>query len=251
MAVFLLYCDIYIYMISLVKIVRELLAEAMTFKDLMASAGTDAGRLERSKGMRVKSLRPVFDDDGEFMIFSYKSSPATSTTKKRYQGYIKLSNADLKSNKSKDDINCIVDCQCPDFKYRFAYWDSKEKASITGKDSWNKNNGATPKKYGKRIGLCKHLISLAGYLQTTIDAVQPLKENIYSSLNTIFPENKEFTIDICEGAAIDKLTNDIKKLENEFDRLDSQGMTTLHITKELEKLRKQLVRWEKLNKATD
>jgi hypothetical protein len=217
-------------MISLKEL---LLCEVMSFKDLMAAAGTDAGRLARSKGMRVKSLRPVFDDDGESMIFSYKSSPATSTTKKRYQGYIKLSNADLKRNKSKDDINCIVDCQCPDFKYRFAYWDSKEGASVTGNNSWNKNNGATPKKYGKRIGLCKHLISIADYLKTQIDSKINAKKTLKEHLTEgVFKDKFKDSIEI--------LKKQIAQLEMDYDRLDSQGQSTATITKDIEELKNDL-----------
>jgi hypothetical protein len=59
----------------------------------------------------------------------------------------------------------------------------------------------------------------------------------------------EFKFFIKEGAMISKIESQIKKLEDEFDRLDSQGQSTLHITKQLEKLRKELIKWVKLNKA--
>jgi len=59
----------------------------------------------------------------------------------------------------------------------------------------------------------------------------------------------EFKFFIKEGSMISKIESQIKKLEDEFDRLDSQGQSTLHITKQLEKLRKELIKWVKLNKA--
>lgn len=69
----------------------------------------------------------------------------------------------------KPDINtqCTVRCSCPDFVYRFAWYNFKHKALF----------GAMPKKYkrktktrppvnpGHHPGMCKHIFQLQSYLR--------------------------------------------------------------------------------------
>jgi outer membrane biosynthesis protein TonB len=74
-----------------------------------------------------------------------------------------------------------VDCDCPDYKYRWAYNNAKAGAGITGNQSWNGNNGKAPRpreqggvgQLGE--GLCKHLISLGRYLHNQVEPEQPEK----------------------------------------------------------------------------
>ena len=209
-------------MISLFEIARGLLCEELTFRQLLDYS--DAARKGRANNIDVRSLSVTPTKDGESWNFSYKSKP--STTGKRWRGYIKFLQNDLDSNKSAYAINCVVDCECPDFKHRFAEKDTKYKASVVGPNSLNKNSGVKSHDYNieQQVGLCKHLIALSGYLKTKMEKKKQLRE----------------------GIVIDKLKNEIGTLEKEFDKLDDIGQSTANISKELEKKRKELDKWEKL-----
>jgi hypothetical protein len=209
-------------------LLKDLILERMTFNQLMALS--DSGRKEKSRHMDTRSLRITPTKDGESWIFSYKSNP--STTQKRYQGYIKFLNDSLKSDKSADDVYCIVDCNCPDFKYRFAYNDAKQGASITGKDSWNKNNGAQPLPIHRKVGLCGHLISLAGYLKTKIDSKKGLNEG----------ELRDYAVNRSKY-----LIGYIEKLEKKYDDLDDKSLNTTEIQKALGLAREELKDLEAFN----
>jgi hypothetical protein len=165
-------------------LLKDLLLE-LTFNDLLKK--TDSGRIARASGMDVKSLKIDASSDGESWIFSYKSSK--STTGKRHKGYIKFFKGKTPANKSSADWECIVDCECPDFRYRIAYNDTKQGASVTGNNSYNKNNGATPKSLPQRDGLCKHLVALGKYLQTQIDTKRANKKTIKECLDELVIEN--------------------------------------------------------------
>jgi hypothetical protein len=114
-------------------------------------------------------------DASNAWVFSYKSQGAWSTTGQRWHGYVKLLKSEALNNHNVEiqDVDCMVDCDCPDYRYRFAYGNTEQGASITGDSSWNKNNGHYPNKMGKRVGLCKHLMSLVEYLGTKVEPVAP------------------------------------------------------------------------------
>lgn len=219
---------------------KDLLLEKMTFKQLLALS--DTGRKNRSKNIDTRSLKVQSDKNSESWIFSYKSSP--STTGKRHQGYIKFLKPDINQNKQALEWNCIVDCTCPDFKFRFAYNTSKQDASIIGNNSWNKNNGRTPLPINNKIGLCKHLISLTDYLKTKISQKSNIKE-FNEMLNEITIENRGGIL--IENSLKDFAKNvktalelKLKKLEAEYDRRDHIGLSTKDIQDELYQTRKDI-----------
>lgn len=214
---------------------KDLLLEKMTFKQLLALS--DDGRKNRSKNIDTRSLRVVADKNSESSIFSYKSKP--STTGKRHQGYIEFSKSDINKNKQAIEWNCIVDCTCPDFKFRFAYNVDKQGASVIGSNSWNKNNGATPLPINNKIGLCKHLISLTNYLKTAIAT----KANNRKKLKEIFGDdfisnNRNLKNKIINLIA--KLKKERDKLHKEYDDADNKSLPTIDIQKRLIELEKEL-----------
>lgn len=159
------------YMISFSNILKKILIERMSFKDLLAN--TDNGRIQRSKtDVHSKSLHVTSIDGNEAWLFSYKSSP--STTGIRHKGYVRFLKEDVGNKDRADELDCMVDCSCPDFRYRFAYNNAKNDASVIGPNSLNKNNGHPPK-YPRNnlIGCCKHLASLAEFLKTKIEPEAP------------------------------------------------------------------------------
>jgi len=242
---------------------KALLLEKMTFRELLKY--TDADRrgkartmdVKSSSKMDVKSLNVKYTTNSERMEFSYKSSP--SVTGVRHRGAITFLKRDLNANKGRslEDIPCIVDCSCPDFKYTFAYGDKQQGACVIGSGTLNQNNGAKPKDpddedgagRGINIGLCKHLVSLGRYLKTRIDSKRTLKENINvcGILNEIGQECDNKLIIINEGVIIDwakkrliELEDEIKALELKWDDMDSKSLNTYEIQKKLENRKKEL-----------
>lgn len=169
---------------------KKLLCEAMSWADLLKSTerykkgGGGAGRIERAGTVRVKS-RPVSVDDGrESWNFSYKSNP--STTGNRWHGFIQFLKGDMNDGDNAQELECLVNCDCPDYKYVWAYSNKENDAGFTGQP-YNDNNGRpwlasslpspehpTDRRTNpnKIPGLCKHLIALAGYLETAVDNTQ-------------------------------------------------------------------------------
>ncbi len=162
-------------MISFAKIMQTVLTERMSFSDLYSTS--DPARIDRSADVKSKSLRVTSMDGQEAWTFSYKSSP--STTGHRWHGYVRFLKDTEGHAGSAADLDCMVDCDCPDYRYRFAYNNAKEEAGALGPNSWNKNNGQPPRPrdqggvgdYG--TGMCKHLISLGEYLKTNIEPTAP------------------------------------------------------------------------------
>lgn len=162
-------------MISFAKIMQKVLTERMSFRDLYSTSTPD--RVDRSKSVRSKSLRVTSMDGQEAWTFSYKSSP--STTGHRWHGYVRFLKDNVEQAASAADLDCMVDCDCPDYRYRFAYNNAKEEAGAIGPNSWNQNNGQPPRPreqggvgdYG--TGMCKHLISIGEYLKTNIEPTAP------------------------------------------------------------------------------
>lgn len=213
---------------------KQLLMEEMTFRQLLDLS--DKNRVIRAKGMDVRSLKIDAQNDGEAWEFSYKSNP--STTGKRHRGYIKFLKKNMDSNKSAYATNCIVDCTCPDFKYKFAYNDAQKGASVVGSKSWNKNNGSTPLPIHRQVGLCKHLIALSDYLKTKMEKKSHVKKG-QGALNEIVEESHgkiilsegDFTNHIIKR--IHDLELLIPKLEAEYDDLDNKSLNTHSVRKQL------------------
>ena len=159
---------------------RQLLTERMSFRQLFSRS--ERGRKQRgrsqvkSKSSSVRSL-----DEGEAWTFSYKSSP--STTGNRWHGFIRFFKQDASNKQSAMDLDCMIDCDCPDYRFRYAYNNSKADAGFAGDNpNWkysNQNNGRPPRPrsqggvgdYG--VGMCKHLCGLADYLKTKIEPNAP------------------------------------------------------------------------------
>lgn len=166
-------------MISFSKILKQVLTERMSFRDLLRHS--DPARIDRSRDVRTRSLDVRSMDGNEAWTFTYKSSP--STTGHRWHGYVRFLKEDVSNKDRADQLDCMVDCDCPDYRFRFAYNNAKADAGALGAGAWNDNNGQPPRPrsqggvgdYG--VGMCKHLISLAEFLKTNIepDAPEPDK----------------------------------------------------------------------------
>jgi intein/homing endonuclease len=97
-------------MISFKKIMRQVLSEVMSFRDLLGRS--DPARKDRAKHVRTKSLGVKTMDNNEAWTFSYKSEPSWSTTGQRWRGYVRFLKEDVKQAENAEDLNCMVDCTC-------------------------------------------------------------------------------------------------------------------------------------------
>ena len=178
---------------------KELLTETLSFRQLLDMAGTNipyvlepgSNRRRRSKTVRPRSLLVRAVENSEAWTFAYKSNP--SRTGNRWHGYIqflKPGGISAADEKSADEYDCKVDCDCPDYRYRFAYNNASAGAGILGdprsKTGWrfhNKNIGTPPRPvsqggvgdYGP--GLCKHLCALGKYLETKFTSKAPTPDD--------------------------------------------------------------------------
>jgi len=158
---------------------EETVTERMSYNDLLRSS--EDGRKNRAKTVRARSLPVSTENNKESWNFRYKSNP--SRTGNPHQGNIKFFKESTTDNAA--DIDCQVDCSCPDFKYRFAYADAKQDASQIGNNSLNKCINRRPAVRNPREipGMCKHLIALKDYLKTKID--NSSKQRISESLDAL------------------------------------------------------------------
>ena len=185
-------------MIRLIDMVRGLLTEAMTFRQLFSK--TDGGRRDRGNRMRTRSLAGTADEDSENWNFSYKSNPDHITTGRSHMGRISFGKdayVRYKNKRSMDEVICKVDCSCPDYKYRWAYANYQQDAGDMGSGSLNKCNGQPPVKTNprRRVSLCKHLVSLKDYLRTKL---QENKGDFGDRLTEIVRNNPTFEISVEE-----------------------------------------------------
>lgn len=162
-------------MISFSNILQRVLTERMSFKDLYDRS--DPARIARSNDVSVRPLRVETMDGDEAWTFSYKSSP--STTGQRWAGYVRFFKEDVSSKESAGELDCIVDCECPDYRYRWAYANTKQDASVVGGNSWSGCINSPPNRTNpdQVPGMCKHLISLGEFLKTKLEPDAPEPED--------------------------------------------------------------------------
>jgi hypothetical protein len=203
-------------MIKLIQLMREMLVEAMTYNQLLNA--TDRGRRDRGGRMRTRSLAGTATEDAEQWNFAYKSARDHITTGGGHQGRISFEKDAYKTNRGKrsmNEVNCRVDCSCPDYKYRWAYANYQQDAGDMGRDSLNQCNGSAPVKNnpGERVSLCKHLVSLRDYLKTKLDEGTG---DVGEKLSRIVSESPVFEIQY----------EDVDNMVNEGNEIDKDRIKT-------------------------
>lgn len=172
-------------MLSLLSMLKEVLTERMSFAALYNSS--EAGRKSRGDSdVNVRPMRVATMDGNEAWTFRYKSDP--STTGHAWHGYIQFFKEDVSSKDNAADLDCMVDCDCPDYRYRYAYNNAHADVGRIGRSpDWpygNQNNGRKwrPRSQGGvgdyGIGLCKHLCALSEYLKTKIEPEAPEPQDV-------------------------------------------------------------------------
>jgi hypothetical protein len=158
------------------------LKETMTYKELLAL--TTPERKERAANVRVRSIPVSIEEGLEQWNFRYKSSPQTTVTDEPFEGHITFLKGRVERSDDAMNLECKVDCSCPDFMYRFAYNDTQKGASDIGPDSLSGCINRKPKPaYDYGEGLCKHLAALRRYLQTKILATR--RSNLFEAIGDV------------------------------------------------------------------
>jgi len=161
---------------------EENLSEDMSYDELLKL--TTPERKDRAANVTARSL-PVSTENGlETWNFRYKSSPQTTVTDKPFRGSISFIKGKVGQNNNAMKMKCKVDCECPDFMYRFAYNDAAKGASQVGPDSLNGALNRRPKPaYDYGEGLCKHLTALGRFLKTKIQSTK--KSNLFEAIDEV------------------------------------------------------------------
>jgi hypothetical protein len=137
------------------------LIEKLTFDQLVGMS--DPKRITRSATVRVPPLKLDTYKDREAYYFNAKSAP--STTGLRHKGYIKVFKP-KNPNTPLEKCECMVDCQCPDYKYRFAWANKQRGSSAVGPGSLNQAWNQAPRRTNPRgrPGLCKHILATRDWI---------------------------------------------------------------------------------------
>lgn len=140
------------------------LSERLTFDRLFRIS--EPKRVYRSFTVKGPPLEIDSYQDAVYYIFNFKANP--STTGLRHRGYVKFFKPKNKNPKNVplQHLECLVDCTCPDFRYRWAWATKQRDSSVVGPNSlnqaWNRAPRITNPK-GKP-GLCKHILATRSYL---------------------------------------------------------------------------------------
>jgi hypothetical protein len=140
---------------------KHCLCESATFGELFNLS--EPKRVVRSNTVKGPPLDIRAFDDAQYYLFNFKSNP--STTGLRHHGYIKFKRP--KRDQALTEIPCMVDCTCPDYRYRFAWTNKQRGAGRVGGGSLNQALNRAPRitNPGNRPGLCKHILALKNYIQ--------------------------------------------------------------------------------------
>lgn len=166
------------------KLMNQVIYERATFGQLYA--GSESGRKERgAHDVNARSTQVTSTDNGEAWTFNYKSNP--STTNNRWHGFIQFFKEDVSGKENASDLECKVDCDCPDYRYRYSYNNKQADVGWTGKHpEWKYSNDNNGQKWKPRsqggvgdygVGLCKHLCALKEFLHTVIEPNAPNPED--------------------------------------------------------------------------
>ena len=180
-----------------------ILDERMSYSELFDN--TDDERINRSKTVRVRPLNVTTENNNEMWRFSY-SSPERTEFKKygrkvSHRGNIHFFKDSIKPGDNAEDLECMVDCDCRDFKFRWAWANAQDDASFISGKSLNKAINRPPNKTnpvgsgedgGRRKQLCKHLAGLAKYLVTDIEKAKQ-RAHIRKRPMNIFEEMDRLT----------------------------------------------------------
>lgn len=142
----------------------EILTEASSLTYDQLFKRSDPKRIFRSGQVRGPPLEIDGYKDALYHTFNFKSYP--STTGNRHRGYIKFESPTHGRPMPAEKLPVMVDCDCPDFRYRWAWANKQRGASKVGSQSMNQALNRAPRITNpqNKVGLCKHLLAARGYI---------------------------------------------------------------------------------------
>lgn len=159
------------------------LAERLTFDQLFRMS--EPKRVTRSYKVKGPPLEIDSYQDAVYYAFNFKSFP--STTGLRHRGYIKFLRPRIGGQKPLQHLNCIVDCTCPDFRYRWAWANKQRGASRVGDQSLNQALNRAPRRTNptSRPGLCKHVLAAREYIYGLLSSFPSDQPDTADKLNKL------------------------------------------------------------------
>jgi hypothetical protein len=138
------------------------IAERLTYDQLFRMS--EPKRVIRSHKVKGPPLEIDSYQDAVYYAYNFKSYP--STTGLRHRGYVKFLKPKHGGQKPLQHLDCVVDCTCPDFRYRWAWANKQRGASQVGPQSLNQALNRAPRRTNPKSnpGLCKHVLAAREYI---------------------------------------------------------------------------------------
>lgn len=159
------------------------LAERMTFDRLFRVS--DPRRVTRSFTVKGPPLEIDSYQDSIYYAYNFKSQP--STTGLRHRGYVKFFKPRHGGQKPLQHLECLVDCTCPDFKYRWAWANKQRGSSRVGDQSLNQAWNQAPRHTNPKSkpGLCKHILATREYIYGLLSSFPSDRADTADKLNQL------------------------------------------------------------------
>jgi hypothetical protein len=136
--------------------------ERLTYDQLFRMS--EPKRVLRSHKVKGPPLEIDSYQDAVYYAYNFKSYP--STTGLRHRGYVKFLKPKHGGQRPLQHLDCVVDCTCPDFRYRWAWANKQRGASQVGAQSLNQSLNRAPRRTNPKSkpGLCKHVLAAREYI---------------------------------------------------------------------------------------
>lgn len=160
------------------------LVEKLTYDQLFRMS--DPKRAKRSRTVHGPPLEIDSYQDSIYYAFNFKSNP--STTGLRHRGYIKFFRPRTgNTNKPLHKLECLVDCTCPDYKYRWAWANKQRGSGRVGVGSLNQAWNQAPRRTnpGSVPGLCKHILAAREFIYGLLSSFQDGEPDTAEKLNKL------------------------------------------------------------------
>ena len=197
------------------------LAERLTFDKLFRMS--EPKRVLRSNTVHGPPLEIDSYQDVVYYCFNFKANP--STTGLRHRGYVKFFKPPNPRQKPLQHLECLVDCTCPDYRYRWAWTNKQRGSGVVGTNSLNQAWNRAPRRTNPKgkSGLCKHILAARSYIYGLISSFPGDEPDTAEKLNKLTKYAKKRWTDFPGAMAAakerDKEMARIRALRNIVGRL--------------------------------